>query len=114
MLDVNKCKELQAAGFGITSASWVICERMEHFNIYYTPEDSPWYDEYPLEIIPCPSFQEIWDRLPKLIGQKEKTDLMLDPYMIGYPWAFEISIENTSITEAAADLWLLLKSEKLI
>lgn len=131
MLSIEKCKELEAAGFGMTSASWVYCEQMDHSNIYYTLEDSPWYEHYPIQVISYPSMEEIIEKFQlvenaewemridgHIVGliDKDDTYVSIIPKKEGLKSRVYMRkiITNNNYHEALADLWLLCKQHKII
>jgi hypothetical protein len=133
MLSIEKCKELEQAGFGDTAAYWVISERPNHSGIYYAPEDSPVYQtsKY-IRIISHPSMEEIievfqleenteweihidsevvslFDKDDTIVFHRKPNDqgVYENTYM-------EVEIKNNNYHEALADLWLLCKQYKII
>jgi len=123
---------------------WVIAitpiDDEDFISIYLEPQDCPFKIK---ETIPCPSFEELWEQLPEYIHKEiynhndnESWILTARKDYFGY---FSNSNEDTAapyqinnifllieldekkkdkedycITEAAADLWLLLKSQNLV
>jgi hypothetical protein len=109
MLSYETCKKLKETGFPQTS--FMIYSSTSLFNpkIKLT-EVLHEYD------ICCPSFEEIWAELPESIREykKQLTSLYIQ-YSADYGGDLEyVEIKDNNITEAAADLWLLLKKEELI
>lgn len=112
MLSYEKCKQLKEAGF-----------KQDTFLMYFgeslVPRNFSICGKIGEGVYSCPSFEEIWIQLPKEIDNM--LPLTLDMYSICYCDGMSpsfslyiIPIKDNNITEAAADLWLLLKKEGLI
>jgi hypothetical protein len=69
-----------------------------------------------VNIIPAPTFDEIWERLPKKIESDRlfEDDLVLNGNTFYYRSEFLEWIENSHLSEAAAQLYIKLKTENLL
>lgn len=129
-VSLETAKKLKEAGFTQTTcASWVGVDKFEGgFDKYIHQADleekRDWsieesgFSKENTEIFAAPTFEEIWNELPITLNVRWEYVKMLDFGFIGYlnfntsTFCGDLRFDaNENIAEAAAELWLELKSE---
>ena len=110
--------KIQTQFYFINNGKTLIYENSDGILIHIEGEYDPFYTLE--DKIPAPTFQELWDALPKyiVINQKEYSLTLTPNYdrqWIGYNANLHVFIlYDDSIAEATAQLLLMLKQQQLI